>query len=482
MLQSFNLAYPQPTSKRDGTEEMNVQQVGDVFTVFLNEQLFRNDIKHESCGTDNYTGDTAQNKAACERMLEDVVRQVKERITKTITESQFSTTAGKDRKRQVSNPLLAAVQPVVQRYSTYSQFHAFDSYAKDPPLLEKSLKESLKNSLISKAYADQGCYLRCVDPVPDPFMTGVYNFGTTGCQVGCYDPTEGIFEHLYGLDRSKSLEAESPPWNLTEDRIVKASYEAYSHRNPLGFLAGAFSLNPYEKTLKDDTPLLPVCESNHIRVDGSWPCSCGDMYGNETELFLSATDWSGRHKKYEYAIIGECIDQLHHLADRNPAAFMINTCNVVYKGVARPGTGSHQELRNKGHYKENYEACKIYWRFYDDHKGGSDDMLNRDMCKLWSKYSKDWDRGVDHDDKDMSYVNDVLEDRGCNRWKDFWKHDCDKGRRRCDFPAGHRKPTSTDGFSTSPSSSDMREGYIGHKYENEARRLRRGEWNWDWSD
>lgn len=461
--------------KRDGNEDMTVHEEGDIFTVFMSDQLFRNDIKHEQCGTDNYTGDTTHNKDACEKLLEDVVNQVKRRITKSFTEMQ-------DRKRQISNPLLAAVQPVVQRYSTYSRFHAFASYEKDTTLLKDRLQESLKNSLVSKAYADEGCYLRCTKGQQLPYSFTAHQFGDDLCRAGCYEPTEAKFEALYGLDPWKSLEAESSPWNLAEDKIINASYEAHSRQNPIGFLPGAFPLNPYERTPKDETPLLPVCKSDLLTLHNSWPCSCGNLYGDETELFLSAANWGEGHKDYGYAVIGQCINSLQPLVHSNPAAFLINMCNVVYKGIARPGSGSHQEMKNKGHYKENYNACQMYWRYYNDNKDLSDGTLNSDMCKLWSKFYKDRTRGANHGHKSFSYVNDALENGGCHPWKNFWKHDCKKGRRKgCDFPAGYRRPTTTDGLTNSFSSaSDLRT--IQHEYDHESRMLRKRSWDWDWSD
>lgn len=41
------------------------------------------------------------------------------------------------------------------------------------------------------------------------------------------------------------------------------------------------------------------------------------------------------------------------------------------------------------------------------------------MCKKWGELAKDFDRGVDHNRPDFSYVNAILEDNGCRdylRW------------------------------------------------------------------
>lgn len=238
---------------------------------------------------------------------------------------------------------------------------------------------------------------------------------------------------------------EQEPWNLNETLISTKSYARYQARDPIGYLPSDFELNPYEASVRDKTPILPVCKGDYIKLAddyvkgiGQFPCSCGNKYGSESARFWSASNWAGREKENEYKYIMDCRDgPLKSLIDQYPAAYMINMCQAIMT-IAPPGTGSYQEKKNKGSYSQNILAYNKFMQYYRDNSHQSNQFLNENMCKLWSKYSDNWHRGGNKKNQDFSYVNHDLSHGGCKNWKDHWKKTCKKGKKMwCGFPDGY---------------------------------------------
>jgi hypothetical protein len=112
-----------------------------------------------------------------------------------------------------SGPVESAAK-IGLRFSNYEAFTAADARALKKDDLQKRLQENLKNSLVTKAYADQNCYLMCK---PGTRVSGsrqkVYDhYGkTVSCISGCFDPIDRKLDRLYGFDERK---ADKSPWSV----------------------------------------------------------------------------------------------------------------------------------------------------------------------------------------------------------------------------------------------------------------------------
>ncbi|KAF2796735.1 hypothetical protein K505DRAFT_334902 [Melanomma pulvis-pyrius CBS 109.77] len=446
-LSALKLASPRQGRKRSAEGWIFDQDQGTnrkIFNARMRNERFQNDIRHEECSTDNYTGDTKKNEKKCRKLLQEVCDSALNRIQASLWEINDPEWVKRNWVAGEASPVALYLQ---DRYSTYANYIAFQSIQLNPKALENSLFQNLKNSLVTKAYADEQCYLKCSTNSHPGISSGgnVHQFGDATCMSGCFDPTEQRSEQLYGLDHRKGyLGAEKEPWNLNETLISAESYSRYQSRDPIGYLPGDFELNPYEASVRDKTPILPVCKGDYIKLAddyvkgiGQFPCSCGNKYGSESARFWSASNWAGGQKKNEYKYIMDCRDgPLKSLIDQYPAAYMINMCQAILT-IAPPGTGSYQEKKNKGSYSQNVLACNKFMQYYRDNSRQSDQFLDENMCKLWSKYSDNWHRGGNKKHQDFSYVNHDLSHGGCKKWKKYWKKTCKKGRRTCDFPSGY---------------------------------------------
>lgn len=311
-----------------------------------------------------------------------------------------------------------------KRYSSYQMFIGADSevFRREP--LEEKLFQNFKNSLVSKAYSDQNCYLKC-HPAP-PNTTEhpreiIYD-GPDGkqvvCLTGCFDSIKGGFEQLYGLEWKYGEPATKGIWKLDEANISKVSWEAYKNRDMTGFLPGRIDLNPYLDQIKDHSPILPVCFSEiepefydvkGLPVSGQM-CSCGDKWGSETGMMLGASNWQGGSRKEEEASLLSCLFRLTPLSKTSPAAFLVNMCNVFFKEVAPPGGHSYQEEHHKGHYAWNHHMCRRVWNTYERYKGNEHD-LEVQVCEQWKWFAKDMHKNGRH--VDFSFVNNLIDNTGC---------------------------------------------------------------------
>lgn len=374
-IQSTGLLASSPSSGKRSDPEIPVQQRktadGDLYVAQIDEVLFKNDIHHEICGLDHVSRASTssqclahtdlessicsipviswRNKQNCYEFLNTTSEQINKRIAQSI---DFA-----------DSPLLDFSKAIVKRYSSYTIFHGADVLPLNKEKLTAQLRSNLKNSLVSKAYSDEGCYVQCYDRGTSFTGPRSIHMGNIVCTSGCFDPILGGFEELYGFNDGV---AERGPWDLNQTEITRVSWQAYKSGNLEGYLPGTMDLNPYKDHIKDHSPILPVCYSDikDVWVD-SIPrsgllCSCGDKYGNETDRMLASVDWRSKTKKYEYQDLNVCLDRLAPQVLTNPGAYLISKCthtnsaqiytylfladmcNVFYKQLVPPGSGSHQ--------------------------------------------------------------------------------------------------------------------------------------------
>lgn len=113
---------------------------------------------------------------------------------------------------------------VGMRYSTYNVFARADVLSLHKPKFQEKLRDNLKNSLVSKAYVDQNCYVKCrvskrkLDyPVSDrdnlypPNGTDVKAGINISCMSGCFNEISREFDKLYGFD-GNGVATRGPVW------------------------------------------------------------------------------------------------------------------------------------------------------------------------------------------------------------------------------------------------------------------------------
>ncbi|KAF2731150.1 hypothetical protein EJ04DRAFT_514811 [Polyplosphaeria fusca] len=421
-MQAFGLMERSVGKKRsDSNNEWKMQQMDDIFTVDVSKTYFKNWIKDEKCGKDGYINNQADNQWSCADLLHKVTRGILDKMEGKIREPH------KER-----DPRLLA-QLIHDMYSTYWNFIAFRTWENYPGALKEKLYTNMKHSLVSKAYQDQQCLLKCTRKQDG--RQGVYHppSSSVDCLAGCFDPLDRDFERLYGFPK-----AERPPWNITERRIAEVSYASYLRRDPNVWRPGDFHLTPYGNNVKDLSPILTVCSSDEITLSG-FPCTCGDKYGSESRVFFETSPWFGTHEVGK--TIHECRGNLRHLVNSSPGAYLINMCHIVYSAVAPDGTHSAQEQKDGFHWGENKEMCEKVVKFWRDHrKGYSDAMMNKKICMIWDRRAKDKHRDIHSSKKEeWSHINHDLRHGGCSPWYKSWDHSCKKGKNShgCDYPDGY---------------------------------------------
>ncbi|KAF2113005.1 hypothetical protein BDV96DRAFT_579566 [Lophiotrema nucula] len=405
-LRGLGLAAPGGVHpKRDGSkQDWNYEHRGDEFRVKLDGLHFRNVIKHVECGTDGILDNRAENEETCHNLLRDVEDKVFAQIDQQLKNTNDPNEIFNAWDGSRPAPLAEYLR---YQFSSYASFAAFRGQ-RSSPLLEEKVFQNLKNSLVSKAYADEKCWVRC----------GTH--GLNDCHTGCYDASIHTTDNLYGLDPERSLAAEQDPWNLNQTRILQTSYQAYVNRDPTGYLPGSFDLNPYQNNVREITPVLPVCRSSFRNTN--FPCSCGNQYGDESDMFWAASSWaSDGGKKDEYKIIRECIQHLSGLSHSNPAAFLVNMCQVFFHAAVPPRTGSHQEHDNKGYYQDNLRMCDSVLEHYKNNKHQSDKDLDHDICRIWGLQNHGHHKAGFNED--FTYVNDRLADHACHDYRHCQHHD-----------------------------------------------------------
>jgi hypothetical protein len=387
------------SQRRDGED--------DVFTVDVRGHDFHNEIHHVQCGIDHYTGNTEANERMCHKFLNDVVDRLTARMSAAYDEANTSP--------------IAMAQYLRKRFGTYSTWRNPDTLRKNSKVKDK-LFQNLKNSLVSKAYADSNCFVRCGRD--SYYRRNIHgpsvDYGSVACQTGCYDPIRDQYERLYGFGgcsvTSQGRAADSP-WDLDEKTMNRVAYTAYTRRDKYGYDPGYVNMNPYIPLLQEQSPILPVCYSDLLGNQDALVCSCGNEYGDMTEAFAQTVNLKAETKNGEWKAIRSCLDRIKYHAYESPGKYLINACHVIYTIVAPPYTRSAQEEDDLGHYRHNWDACRKYWDFYNQNKWMSDKQLDQHLCQLWSRNAKDFDRGLNHKHPDFSYVNDMLEDHGCKRYK-----------------------------------------------------------------
>jgi hypothetical protein len=107
------------------------------------------------------------------------------------------------------------------RFSTYTMWNNVERLREKETEVRDKLFQNLKNSLVSKGYADSNCFIRC----SAAGFTGIWDsviIGTgkdnTLFQVVCHDPTRHKFERLYGFNDGPTVQH---PWSLSEEQMSK---------------------------------------------------------------------------------------------------------------------------------------------------------------------------------------------------------------------------------------------------------------------
>ena len=154
------------------------------------------------------------------------------------------------------------------------------------------------------------------------------------------------------------------------------------------------------------------------------------MYGNESDIFWAASDWSGGDKHYERNMLKDCVkdDHMNHMAKQYPAAYLVNMCQLHYHAVAP--LGSYLYKKDRGHWQENQSMCYRVLGYYDDHKDRGDDFLNEKICKIWAANAEGFHKNMK---PDFEIVNSALNHGGCK----YWRKSC-KDRSKCGgYPEGY---------------------------------------------
>jgi hypothetical protein len=237
--------------KRGSNErwEVHASQQGydDVFKFMVTSHSFQNEIHHVKCGVDNYTGDTSSNNRACREYLSGIVDHVKDRLGSSYRDASYSSDAMADYLRR--------------RFSSYTMWTNVETLRTKELKIHNKVFQSLKNSLVSKGYADGNCFVRCSTAGwfrQDSYGPHVDFSDNNACQTVCYDPIYDNFERLYGFSNGK---ASNYPWMLSERDMSKwrvfqaygslvltsppdtSSYKAYQSSNVRGFYPGAINLD-----------------------------------------------------------------------------------------------------------------------------------------------------------------------------------------------------------------------------------------------
>lgn len=449
------------TRKRDVTPP--ITRDGDMYKVSLRKEYFRNEIKSNKgfCSIDEYTGDQTKNLKNCHEFLNDAVEPVLRKIG-------YSMTGMDNVDDWESGGMAPFVHLVMEQFPSYDMVKRTAQLQSQHEQLENKLFERLKNSLVAKAWADESCFVKCTPNGRYYKREELHHLDGDVCRAVCYDKTEQRAEGLYGLDAATGFAAESPPWNLNKTEIMAVSRQAYIKHGAGSILPGSINMNPYDAVYEDVAPPLPVCRSELITVSPSneyhkgastYPCTCGDKYGNETLAFMKAAPagWQGHGEKQESRMLETCLKdkRLESLAKSAPAAYLNNMCQIVYGAISPPGVGSFMELRNKGHYKENQNMCLYVTNFVNENKHMGDPYLNDGVCKIWASQAKDFHRNFhidigaifsmgllslaftsDKHKKDFSDINSKLNKGACKRYRDWWDDDCDDGKnwKTCGVP------------------------------------------------
>lgn len=173
---------------------------------------------------------------------------------------------------------------------------------------------------------------------------------------------------------------------------------------------GAFSVSI---TREDpNVPLLPVCQSDYMRLslrrdkhDHDFPCTCGNLYGDESDSFWRIGNWTHSYH------IGETVNLCRkHFRDwgvvkHYPGAFMVNMCRMYYHMVLP------NERKDHGHEHKNRKFCTDVLEQYEGIKDRSDEEINAELCKTWRGYHLPWGYyGFDQ-------VNWDLKEVGCKKHK-----------------------------------------------------------------
>jgi hypothetical protein len=433
-LEGLGLIAPYQIWKRSEGEDWSVEQNNDVYTVQLDSSHFHNDIKKQRCSIDNYTGNQTENIQTCHDVLTKTADDIGAKLRKSV--STLDDTI--NWRHGAPSPWATKLGKRMGTYSAAVRTVGLDVDFRKNTYQDKVFT-NMKNSLVSKAYADEMCYNRCANDV-----VGDYNGGVS-CITGCYDVTEQRFEDLYGLDPDKSLAAEKHPWSLNASQIMAQSWYAYEQKSSEGWLPGSFNVDPFGQHFRDYSPVLPTCFSDYQTMPSGnsyhegtshVPCTCGNKYGDESERFWAASQWANYDKHYDRNMLESCLkdNRLSTLAQTDPGAYLVNMCQLHYQAIAP--LGSYFQTKNRGHYAENQLMCTRVAYFYDDHKDRDDAFLNDNLCKIWAAHADDMHKNLK---VDFSHINSALRKGGCGAYRDWWKHECDKGKNvhGCGYPQGY---------------------------------------------
>jgi hypothetical protein len=177
---------------------------------------------------------------------------------------------------------------------------------------------------------------------------------------------------------------------------------SYSKSSPYNTFTDFVPPCQYVPPVENESPILPVCH-NKVRslsgVNDEAICMCGDEFGDMTAAFAMAVNLKptapdgSEDKESEWSYIRTCFKSLENLGRSQSAIYLSNACHSVYSIAAPPGTGSYLERKNRGAYRENLEACNVYWDIIERNKQLSKDELNHLICLAWGENARDFKRG-----------------------------------------------------------------------------------------
>lgn len=391
----------------------------DEYVVPIDYPFFHNDMKKNVCGGYRYPDHSREHEAACKKATAHVTRAARDTMLASLTgvDDPHKIVGNEIWRNGGPAPLAANIKA---RFAFFPNIKKLSGWESNRHTLSDKITKALEMNLVSKAWADQQCYINCKSHAGKKSMGGMgifYADPDTPCLAACYRAAKHDHTTLYGFGDGKAMQA---PWSLDLGDVEHFSWATYKNPPNKDYLPGSFSVSPFTDSVKDHIPILPVCRSDlaavgpmSTKADDHFPCTCGDKYGSESEKFWEASNWSGM--QLVERVVHVCRDgPLKELSKTNPAAYLINSCRYFYRVVYPPG--SQQDVKNQDAWRENKRMCDLAVSYYEKHKHQSDKDLDEAICKIWWANHKGDNSGHWHH-QNFHQINDDLEDRGCKKYK-----------------------------------------------------------------
>ncbi|MCJ1478264.1 hypothetical protein MMC13_006941 [Lambiella insularis] len=269
---------------------------------------------------------------------------------------------------------------------------ARERFLEKPVIIEHQMTNNFKNALISGFLKGQMCHLHCTTNIPetsdgsDPCTLNGARFcpdPQTLCQAQCWqNSNKAKVMEVFGAD---SMMKWGNQWDITLQDFLKGSYEHWQQ-----FRFRPTPQFPSIDDLLDNTvtdrsgSFLPVCmdhvvaphpldEKDNVVI----PCTCGDVYGNETRIFFED---AGFYHWSELAAnptkLGHvCAADMEH-ARVHPVQELLTECEL---GSHWPVDGESEGTHGDGmdQYCEDLAQFVLLWR---DTEGKSEAAINCLAC------------------------------------------------------------------------------------------------------